>query len=243
MDHSMTILIMDLHLVDQEAVEVGEVVAVVVSVMDLLEDSSMDRMDPQVDVAVDPHLAMIERDLTSLLGEIEVVEVAASEEVEDLEVVEEASMISEMIEVTVEIVVVEDLVEAIVVEEDSVIVVLVAIVDLTAIEIGIGTAIVTVTAENAVDHAIWIVTIVMIAMTATTATVTAIMIATIETAIAITIEEKIMIARLVIEETVSVKDEVDGENGDPKSRLKMITKIQNNNPMWVMVPPRMLLVP
>ena len=37
MDHSMTILIMDLHLVDQEAVEVGEVVAVVVSVMDLLE--------------------------------------------------------------------------------------------------------------------------------------------------------------------------------------------------------------
>merc|ERR1711981_591092 len=129
------------------------------------------------------------------------------------------------------------------VEEDSVIVVLVAIVDLTAIEIGIGTAIVTVTAENAVDHAIWIVTIVMIVMTATTATVTAIMIATIETAIAITIEEKIMIARLVIEETVSVKDEVDGENGDPKSRLKMITKIQNSNPMWVMVPPRMLLVP
>ena len=69
------------------------------------------------------------------------------------------------------------------------------------------------------------------------------MIATIETAIAITIEEKIMIARLVIEETVSVKDEVGGENGDPKNRLKMITKIQNSNPMWVMVPPRMLLVP
>ena len=69
------------------------------------------------------------------------------------------------------------------------------------------------------------------------------MIAMIETAIAITIEEKIMIARLVIEEIVSVKDEVDGENGDPKNRPKMITKIQNNNPMWVMVPPRMLLVP
>ena len=70
------------------------------------------------------------------------------------------------------------------------------------------------------------------------------MIATIETAIAITIEEKITIARLVIGEIASVKDEVDGENGDPKNRrLKMITKILNNNPMWMVVPHRMLLVP